>query len=157
MNGQENSEVEYKRNSEQGTTMSRRTYLQGLGTTSMIAGLAVSGARPTAASTTSQSGYGEGGYGELGYGGTNDDRAGSVELVICVESAEGEPVEDAEITIQDEPVKTAQTNSDGQVTVKLTEGDYSIEASKDGYYREAVVDLGTANGNQISYLMVLEM
>lgn len=157
MNTQENSEVEYESNSEQRTNMSRRTYLQGIGTTSIMAGLALSGASPTAASTTSQLGYGEGGYGELGYGGTTDDQTGSIELTICVESAEGEPIEDAEITIQDEPVKTARTSSDGQTTVELTKRDYTIEVSKDGYYREAVVDLGIAEGNRVSYLIVLEM
>ncbi|MFC6905764.1 hypothetical protein [Halalkalicoccus tibetensis] len=147
----------YERDSEQRTTMSRRTYLQGLGVTSIIAGLAVSGTSPAAASTTSQLGYGEGRYGEFGYGSINSDQAGHAKLVICVENAEGEPVEDAELTIHSEPIKTAQTDSDGEVLVGLEKGNHNVEVSKDDCYRKAVIDVEAAGGGRVYSLIILEV
>lgn len=136
--------------------MHRRTYLKGLGITSVVAGLAASGTSSAAASTTSR-GYGEGGYGEVGYGGENGDRAEFVELVIVVENADGEPVEGVDVAIHGDPVTTARTDSDGRVLTELEEGDYAVEATKDGYYREAVIGVEATEGDRAAYRLVLEV
>lgn len=51
-------------------SVSRRSYLKGLGSVAALSGSTLSGAGVAGASDThDQLGYGEGGYGECGYGG----------------------------------------------------------------------------------------
>lgn len=143
---------------ERQNTVPRRAYLKGLGTAALASGFSLAGTSAVAAAEPSSEeiGYGEGGYGEFGYGGVNGSWDDVVELTIIVEDANGVAIEGAEVIVHDKPVRASRTDGTGRMVVTLEEGVYNVEASKNGYYTEAVMSIGTDTANSKSYCLTLE-
>jgi len=70
-------------------------------------------------------------------------RCSVYQLVVYIQDKDGRPVSNAKVTVErdDEAKESGKTNTSGYVTFQLTHGNYSVQASYDGYSSETAVSL----------------